>query len=321
MSSLFRTLVGKVPRLILTLICVTFLSFFMMNLLPGDPVSNFNVGANPEKLEQIRADLKLDQPLVVRYGSWLSNFATFDFGKNYGLASDPTENVKRSLPISIELMLYTQLFALAIAIPIGMLSAYKANGLFDRISSFIGFLALSIPAFVIAYLLKRTFTVDNDWLNDPWTKWLPWDQGEGSLLAHVKGAILPVVSLGVGQIAIYQRLLRTDMISTLQEDFITMARAKGMKPSRILFKHALRPSSLTLLTVVGINVGTLIGGAIVIENIFQIPGMGLNLISAYLAREYVAFQSYVSVIAVLYVVVNFLVDFTYSVLDPRIRDV
>jgi peptide/nickel transport system permease protein len=131
--------------------------------------------------------------------------------------------------------------------------------------------------------------------------------------------LLPVITLAVGQVAIYMRLLRSDMIATLQENFITMAKAKGVSNRRILFRHALRPSSLTLLTVAGLNIGTLIGGAVVIEVIFGVPGMGEKIFQAISAREYVELQSYVLVIAALFVIVNFIVDFLYIVLDPRIR--
>jgi peptide/nickel transport system permease protein len=140
-----------------------------------------------------------------------------------------------------------------------------------------------------------------------------------SLSGHIDKAILPVITLAVGQIAIYMRLLRSDMIATLQSDFITMAKAKGLPTRRILFRHALRPSSLTLLTVAGLNVGTLIGGALIVEVVFSIPGIGLTLAQAIASRQLVAFQSMVAIIAIIYVIVNFGVDLLYSALDPRIR--
>jgi peptide/nickel transport system permease protein len=140
-----------------------------------------------------------------------------------------------------------------------------------------------------------------------------------SPVEHFQQMALPTISLAVGQVAVYMRLLRSDMIATLQEDFVTMARAKGLSSARILWRHALRPSSLTLLTVAGLNVGTLIGGAVVIENIFAIHGMGFLIADAIFRRQYVALQSYVAIIALGYVAVNFLVDILYTVLDPRIR--
>jgi peptide/nickel transport system permease protein len=136
---------------------------------------------------------------------------------------------------------------------------------------------------------------------------------------HFKAMVLPTVCLAAGQIAVYMRLLRSDMIATLQEDFVTMAKAKGLRPSRILWRHALRPSSLTLLTVAGLTVGTLIGGAVVLERLFALPGMGTLIADAILNRQYVALQSYVAVIALGYVLVNFIVDIMYAAFDPRIR--
>jgi len=162
-------------------------------------------------------------------------------------------------------------------------------------------------------------------------KWLPtagyapgwldqfFDSSRTFQAQHFKYMVLPVITLAVGQVAIYMRLLRSDMIATLQENFITMARAKGVPNRRILFRHALRPSSLTLLTVAGLNIGTLIGGAVVVEVIFGIPGMGQKIYQAIAAREYVELQSYILVIAALFVLINFFVDFLYIVLDPRIR--
>jgi peptide/nickel transport system permease protein len=156
--------------------------------------------------------------------------------------------------------------------------------------------------------------LDNKWLPD--SGWVKLSDGVGD---HVKHAVLPVLTLTFGQIAVYFRLLRSDMIATLQEDFITMAKAKGLPSRRILFRHALRPSSLTLLTVAGLNIGTLISTAVLVENIFDIPGMGTLLISGVLQYEYPATQSFIAIIGLMFVLINYGVDFLYTVLDPRIR--
>ena len=171
-----------------------------------------------------------------------------------------------------------------------------------------------IPGFVAGFLLKKYLALDHRIF--PESGWVPLTENVGE---HFKYAALPVFALVLSQIAVYFRLLRSDMIATLQQDFILMAKAKGLKSRRILFKHALRPSSLTLLTVAGLNIGTLIGGALIVEVVFSLPGMGLMLFEAIGRLQLVAFQSMVAVIAVLYVLVNFAVDILYSVLDPRIR--
>jgi len=312
-----RTFAGKFARLLIVLLLVTFVSFFMMNLLPGDPVQAFNVGADKAQLEQIRKDLQMDRAIPIRYASWLKGFVTGDLGKYYGLGGkDPADVVRQGLPISVQLMVYVQLLALLISIPLGVLTAYKADSIFDRTSALLGFIALSVPSFIFAFFFKRWFALDLGWF--PVRGWVSIGD---SFTEHIKSAVLPTVALTLGQIAIYQRLLRSDMIATLQEDFITMAKAKGIKPRRILFRHALRPSSLTILTVAGLNVGTLIGGALIIEVIFGIPGIGTAIYEAIAARQYVALQSFVAIVAVIYVLVNFAVDFLYTVLDPRIRNV
>jgi peptide/nickel transport system permease protein len=181
-----------------------------------------------------------------------------------------------------------------------------------------------LPNFVLAFLLSYfigaqlkwlpTGGYAPGWLDQVFDSSRTWDVGE-----HFKDMLLPAITLSAGQIAVYMRLLRSDMIATLQENFITMARSKGISNGRILWRHALRPSSLTLLTVAGLSVGTLIGGAVVVEVIFQLPGMGLKVFQAISARQYVELQSLILVIAVFFVVINFFVDFLYTVLDPRIR--
>jgi peptide/nickel transport system permease protein len=186
--------------------------------------------------------------------------------------------------------------------------------MFDKSVNAGSFALLAIPNFVLGLVLAYYGGVKLGWV-DP-VGWVDFGQDP---VKHFQQAVLPTISLAAGQIAVYMRLLRSDMIATLQEDFVTMARAKGLSPARILWRHALRPSSLTLLTVAGLNVGTLIGGTVVIENIFAIHGMGFLIADAILRRQLVALQSYVAVLAIGYVIVNFLVDILYTVLDPRIR--
>jgi peptide/nickel transport system permease protein len=224
------------------------------------------------------------------------------------------DRVREALPVSLQLMVEAQILALVIAIPLGVYSAYRAGSRFDRTTSATLFGLLAIPNFALALVLAYYVGVRLGWL--PVSGYVaPKDD----LLEHVRRMAMPAISLAVGQIAVYMRLLRSDMIATLQEDFITMAKAKGIPPSHVLWRHALRPSSLTLLTVAGLNVGTLIGGAVIVEVIFSLPGMGTLLFEAINARQYIALQSLIAIIAVGYVLINFLVDVLYAVLDPRIR--
>ena len=221
-------------------------------------------------------------------------------------------------------MLYAEILALLIAIPLGVLAAYRNGTRTDKAINTTAFAFLAIPNFVLALVLSYFVGARLKWL--PTSGYAPgWldplfdTSTSPQLWDHFKYMILPVIALAAGQVAIYMRLLRSDMIATLQENFITMAKAKGVSNRRILFRHALRPSSLTLLTVAGLNLGTLIGGAIVVEVIFGIPGIGTQIAYAIAAREYVELQSYVLVIATVFVLINFIVDFLYIVLDPRIR--
>jgi peptide/nickel transport system permease protein len=211
-------------------------------------------------------------------------------------------------------MLYAQVLALVIAIPLGVFSAFRAGTVADKVTGTTAFAMLALPNFVLALVLAYFIGVELQWL-PPQGYVKPTDD----LVEHIRHMILPAVSLAVGQVAVYMRLLRTDMVATLQQDFILMAKSKGLSSRRVLWRHALRPSSLTLLTVAGLNVGTLIGGAVIIEVIFTLDGMGRLLFESIGGRQIVAIQSLVAIIAIGYVLVNVLVDITYSILDPRIR--
>ncbi|TMK67611.1 MAG: ABC transporter permease [Actinobacteria bacterium] len=210
------------------------------------------------------------------------------------------------------------------AIPLGVLTAYRAGTRTDRSVTTSSFALIALPNFVLGLLLSYIVGVKLKWLpvGDYHGGWLDPLFGAGrdtNIGEHIRDMVLPAITLAAGQIAIYMRLLRSDMVATLQENFILMAKSKGISNRRILWRHALRPSSLTLLTVAGLNVGTLIGGSIVVEVIFQIPGMGKQIFDALASREYVELQGFILVLATVFVLVNFLVDVLYLVLDPRIR--
>lgn len=314
--ALLRNLLNKIGQLVIVIILVTLFSALLLELLPGDPVTTLVPYGSDEQRAEIRSDLNLDDPFVVRYGRWLGNLAQGDLGDYYSVSSvDPVgDRLWAALPISLQLMVYAQVLALLFAIPLGVLTAFRNGTFFDRMSSGAAFAMLAIPNFALGFVLQYYLGIKMGWFSVSGYTAL----GD-SLSEHFQTMFLPSVTLAVGQIAVYMRLLRSDMISTLQQDFILMAKAKGLRTRRVLFRHALRPSSLTLLTVAGLNVGTLIGGTLIIEVVFNIPGMGLLLFEAISRRQIVAFQSMVAVIAVLYVLVNFAVDMLYTVLDPRIR--
>jgi peptide/nickel transport system permease protein len=305
---------NKVLQLVVVLLVVTFLTFLLINLLPGGPETVVSFGASEEQIQEFRDQYALDDPLLVRYGRWLGSAGTGDLGDSYVKNTSVTELIGQRITPTLQLMAYATILSLVIAVPLGVLAAYKQNTAFDRIANTTAFGLLSIPNFILAVLLVFIFALRLGWL--PATGYVPLGEDPAE---HFKHMVLPSFSLAAGQIAVYMRLLRTDMIATLQEDFIGVARAKGMPTRRILIQHALRPSSFSLLTVAAINVGTLIGGTIVIERIFAIPGLGSLIVEAIFTRDYLVVQGAVVLIAVAFVVVNFLVDILYAIIDPRIR--
>jgi peptide/nickel transport system permease protein len=306
----------RLAHLVVVLFFVTLFVALLTAMLPGDPVDAIAGFGSPEQKDALRENLGLDDPVWQQYGRWIGDFVTGDLGGYYSITGERPvmDRVRDSLPVSLQLMVYAQVLALVIAIPAGVITAYKAGTRADKAANATAFGMLAIPNFALALVLAYYVGVEFGWL--PVSGYVKPSE---DLVEHIRRMILPTVALAVGQVAVYMRLLRSDMIATLQEDFITMAKSKGVSPRRVLWRHALRPSSLTLLTVAGLNVGTLIGGAVIIEVIFSMPGVGTLLFEAIQARQYIALQSLVAIIAVGYVLINFLVDVLYAVLDPRIR--
>jgi peptide/nickel transport system permease protein len=303
-------------QLVAVLFLVTVFTALLVNMLPGDLAETVIPFGSDDQREQLRQDLGTDDPIPQQYFRWLGDFVTGDFGKFYrqGNQTDVSERIADTAPVSLQLMLYAQVLALVIALPLGVFTAHRAGSFADKATNTTAYALLAMPNFVLALILAYVVGVELGWVNPT-----GYVKPSEDLVEHFKSMILPSISLAVGQIAVYMRLLRTDMVATLQQDFILMAKSKGLSQRRVLWRHALRPSSLTLLTVAGLNVGTLIGGALIIENIFSLDGMGLLLFQAIGERQIIAIQSLVAIIAVGYVLVNFLVDLLYAVLDPRIR--
>jgi len=321
-----RYVAFRLLSLIPVMLSVTFLTFIMLNLLPGDPAANIlGQAATPESIAEFREVNRLDDPVVTRYLRWLGGAAKGDLGKSPFLQEDIRDGLARTLPVSLQLMFYAQITALVVAIPLGIYTAYRAGRRVDNISSTVAFGILAVPNFVLAILFIFFFALGgfSAFGRDFGSQVLPAtghiDFNE-DIVGHFRHWVLPVLALGLGQSVVYMRLLRTDMIATLQEDFIAMARAKGMSNRRILLMHALRPSSFTLLTVAGVNIGALVGGTLILETIFNIPGVGTYLATAIFQRDWLAVQGVVVVLAVGFVFANFAVDVIYAVLDPRIRN-
>jgi peptide/nickel transport system permease protein len=306
-----RRLLYLVP----VLLAVSLLTFLIASLLPGDlAYTILGDQATPEKVAALRHDMGLDQPIWWRYLSWLGNVLQGDFGRSFRTGQTVLQAVAERLPVSLELMLLAQIGALTIGIPLAIACAVRSGSAFDRFMTGTAFSMLSVPAFLSAILLIYLFAVELRWL--PATGYIPFHEDP---VGNLRCFLLPALTLALGEWPVLMRVLRSDMIATLQEDYIAMARAKGLKPSRILLVHALKPSSLTLVTVTGINIGRLIGGTVIVESIFALPGIGRLLLSAIFTRDLIILQGVVLIVALGYVLINFVVDLLYAVLDPRIR--
>ena len=297
------------------LLAVTLLTFLFASLLPGDlALTILGDQATPEKVEVLRRQMGLDLPIWERYLHWLWGALQGDLGRSFRTGETVISAVLERLPVSLELMVMAEVLGLLIAIPLAIVCAVKSGSAFDRWVTGSAFGKLSLPPFMVAILLIYLFAVELRWL--PATGWAPFAEDP---LANLRSFILPALTLAIAEWPVLMRVLRSDMIATLQEDYIAMAKAKGLKPWRILLVHALKPSSLTLVTVTGINIGRLIGGTLIIETIFALPGIGRLLVGAIYARDFIILQGVVLFVAVGFVIVNFIVDMLYAVLDPRIR--
>jgi peptide/nickel transport system permease protein len=302
----------RLPQLFFVLFAVTLLTFLSLNLL-GDPLKAI-LGpsyADRDLREQVREDLNLDEPVPVRYVKWLGDAATGDLGRSYNTRESVSSILSDRIPVSALLMVYAQTLALLIALPFGIIAAARADTWFDKSTTTATFAFVAIPSFALGVLLLYFFAVQSDVF--------PSRYLDDSLQDRLYSLFLPALTLALPAAATYTRLLRADMINTLQEDFITTAKSKGLRPGRILLRHALRPSSFSLVTVFGLTTGALLGGALVVENIFSIPGMGKAVVDAIFRKDYLVVQSVVLIVAFTYVVVNFVIDALYSFLDPRVR--
>jgi peptide/nickel transport system permease protein len=311
-----RQILRKLVTLVPTVLLVSALTFFLTSLLPGDPALQVLGSDNPsqEAIEAVRHDLGLDKPLPVRYLNYLGDISHGDFGRSYRTRQPVLEAIRERLPVTLEIGLVSLIVALLAAVPLGVISAYRANTAVDRGISTASFGLLSVPNFMVALILLYVFAVYLGLF--PATGWTRLTDDP---VQNLRRVVLPATALGIGSLATYTRLLRSDMIATLQEDFVSMARAKGLPTWRILFRHALRPSSFSLLTLVGLQIGGIVGGAVIVEQFFALPGVGRLLFDSITQRDLVMVQGVVLFLALATVFANFAVDLLYSVLDPRIR--
>ena len=314
---MLKMIASRLTRLVLTVLVVTFVTFTLTNVLPGDAVNALipiDAQQDREFVEQVREEWGLNDPLIVRYGRWLGDAVQGDLGRSLVTGQPVTDEITHRLPITLEIMVVAVGFSLLVAVPLGAFTGYREGRRSDRVFSGVAQAGLSLPSFVTGLILIYVFALKLHWF--PAVGWNRLSNGIGP---NLKTVALPALALAITEIAVYTRVLRSDMIATLKENYILSARAKGLTYRFILFRHGLRPSLLTLVTVVGLNIAALLGGVLVIEYLFAIPGIGKRLFSAIQQRDFMMVQAITILITVFYVVVNTITDLTYMVVDPRIR--
>ena len=295
---------------------VTFLTFIVMNALPGDAAQELlGSQATPAEIHQLSVKLGLDKPLLTRYLDWLHGVLTGNLGHSLASGQSVTSILGSDLPVTFELVAFAFLISLAFAVPMALLSARRPRGIFDRCMMVFSMAGLSVANYVLALVLVYIFAVRLNVL--PAFGWVPPDQ---SIWGNIKCLIMPSVAIGLSLLCFYARLLRADLVEQLgSEDYVVTARAKGVGPWRILLRHTMRNSAFGLITVVALNLGTLLGATVVIEQIFGLPGIGRELLSAIGNRDVPVVEGAVLVFGVIVVLANLAADLLYGMLDPRVR--
>lgn len=311
-----RTVSLRLVELIVVLLLVSFGVFLLVSLLPGDPaVAVLGQGHTAAQYAAEHKALGLDGNVFARYASWLGHALTGDLGKSVVPPnSEVATRVMSALPVSAELAVLGLLIAVLLSVPLAMWSAARPDGVVDRAIGASMFAILSVPSFLAGLLLIAAFSTSLGWF--PRAEWVRLTDNPIQNLYH---ALLPAFTIALMEMAMFTRVLRNDLMVTLREDFILAARAKGMPPTRILINDALRPSSFSLITLLGISLGRLIGSTVIVEFLFALPGLGSLIVDAANKGDFPMVQGSVLIIAAIYVVVNTCIDLSYGYLDPRTR--
>jgi peptide/nickel transport system permease protein len=307
-----------IKRLLATIPVMGVVALFVFSLLylsPGDPAAVIAGDiATEADIERIRAQLGLDQPFLVRFGGWLWALAHGDLGTSIFTSLPVSTLIGQRIEPTLALTLCTLIVAIGLAVPLGVLAASRAGGWLDRVVMAVSVLGFSVPVFVIAYGLILLFSVQLEWL--PVQGYRSPSEGWGPFLSHM---ILPSVALGVVYMALIARITRAAMLDVLSQDYVRTATAKGLAHNTVLTRHALKNAAVPIVTIIGIGVAALIGGVVVTETVFAIPGLGRLTVDAILRRDYPIIQGVTLLFSAVYVLVNLLVDLSYSLFDPRIR--
>lgn len=308
---ILRRLLATVPVLLIVAVLV----FLMLRLTPGDPAAILaGDAASSEQIAEIRASLGLDRPLPVQFAIWIGNLARGELGQSYFYKMQVTQLIGQRLEPTMALAALTILFAVVVSIPLGVLAAWRFGGWFDRALMGFSVLGFSVPVFVLAYILIWIVSLQLGWF--PVQGYRRLADGFFPFLHHL---ILPALTLSVIYIALIARVTRASVLEALGEDYVRTARAKGLPEIRVLVRHALANAAVPIATVIGIGIAILIGGVVVTESVYAIPGLGRLTVDAVLARDFPTIQGVILFFSFIYVLVNLLIDLSYVFLDPRIR--
>lgn len=311
-----RRTLRKLAEVVAVLGLVSFGVFLLVALLPGDPAAAIlGPGRPAEDYSALRSELGLDQPIWQRYVEWLGGAVRGDLGNSIVPPQlSVFDRIESALPVSIELAVLGLAIALLFAIPLAMVSAHHEGRLVDRAIGATTFAVLSVPSFVMGLLLIMITVTGLGWF--PRAQWVRLSDSVGGNLEH---AILPAIVIALPEMALFTRILRNDLATTMHEDFVLAARAKGAPPWRVMVVEALRPSSFSLITLLGLSLGTLIGSTVIVEYLFSLPGMGSLVVNSASQGDFPMVQGAALVIALLYVLINSAIDLGYGYLDPRTR--
>ena len=308
---ILRRLLATIPVLGMVALFV----FFMLRMTPGDPAAVL-AGDNgtPQQIESIREQLGLNEPIITQLVIWTGKLLQGDLGESFFFKRPVTELILNRVEPTLALTVVTLIITLAIALPLGVIAAYRQGSWIDRIVMGFSVLGFSVPVFVLGYLLIYVFAIELRWF--PVQGYKSITDGFGPFIHRL---ILPGFTLSVIFIALIARITRASVLEVLGEDYIRTAHAKGLSKRVVLIRHALRNAAVPIVTVIGISIALLIGGVVVTESVYNIPGLGRLTVDAVLGRDYPTIQAVILVFSFVYVLVNLLVDITYSLLDPRIR--
>ncbi len=308
---ILRRLLSTIPVMLVVAIFV----FLMLRLTPGDPAAIIaGDNANAAQVADIRAKLGLDEPILTQFFIWMSKILHGDFGESFFFKKTVAELISDRVEATLSLSFFTIVLAILVAVPLGVLAAAKHGSWIDRLVMGFSVLGFSVPVFVIGYLLIYVFAIELNWL--PVQGYQRIALGVGGWFQRL---VLPSLTLSIVYVALIARMTRTSMLEVLSEDYVRTARAKGQVERKVLFRHALRNAAVPIVTVIGLGIALLIGGVVVTESVYTIPGLGRLTVDAVLARDFPVIQAVILLFSFVYVIVNLMVDILYTILDPRIR--